>query len=707
METDVNIDRDIINGSTNDNRDNSNILINDKDDLSVVNSDMNNTELARIETELEFMHEENDRMKTEHENERAHFVDKINRRRTKIKDLEARLNIMKNEYTLNLKHLDDKLNSASDALNEKDVELKELRILAKDLKKQNEKLEGESREKDSMIEEIKSKISEEVTRNKCLSDKLIDKTEIAKNIELAFNLQKDLIAALKSPIQSSSIDEPETNADVTSNKNNDGGHENALAEGKTFPSSVNDSIDFLQIHGKNGVGFNSILLWVDIQRQIHPADVWIPAALKGFTPEEITDAKNSLWRINNGRNLPKLISRQGGSKSLNKLKDICLDFNSLSESNEIPIFICTSNMVAQTPIFSSNDTISDDDRLKAIETSLANVLHQLNSSSFKNRFDDTKVINSSYTDEIQSEEELQDNPILENTEVTDIMIDCTPVSETNNQPLKIDEKTEFSEGNVSKDTKNELNTLSPNADNKNVDCSDNWQQVKPKRKKVSILSSSPKDVNLVADISIVISGVSKSIGESGIKRYMEKKGIIPKKCELLTRNGNSYSHTYKISINTVDLRKAKNPSFWPVGIEVKLFNSDTNRFSPRNHIATQKSRKKNFKNQAYIKRTNELAGKKHFNRNYIVYPYNTHGYATGQQWNNSVPYFRRNNNSDLNFEYPDQQSFQSPPSFAEVVANDSNYLNTKNAPPKIPFGQRVSFARDTAVNQHNMFGLHQ
>ena len=159
-----------------------------------------------------------------------------------------------------------------------------------------------------------------------------------------------------------------------SNKtNNDVGHENSLAEDKTLPTSVNDSIDSLQIHGKNGVGFNSILLWVDTQRQIHPADVWIPAALKGFTPKEITDAKNSLWRINNGRNLPKLISREGGSKSLNELKDICSGFNSLSESNEIPIFICTSNMVAQIPIFSSNDTFSDDDRLKAIETSLANV----------------------------------------------------------------------------------------------------------------------------------------------------------------------------------------------------------------------------------------------------------------------------------------------------------------------------------------------
>jgi len=108
---------------------------------------------------------------------------------------------------------------------------------------------------------------------------------------------------------------------------------------------------------------------------LHPDDYWKPQAVKGFVPEEISVAKELLWRISGEKILGKMVKRQGKSKSISEVNDICLAFKCLSEKDCVPMFIGTSVMVAQTPIFHSNSIKSDythvNEKLKQIEESLS------------------------------------------------------------------------------------------------------------------------------------------------------------------------------------------------------------------------------------------------------------------------------------------------------------------------------------------------
>ena len=47
----------------------------------------------------------------------------------------------------------------------------------------------------------------------------------------------------------------------------------------------------------NGVVFNGFLVWVDIQRRTTAENVWKEKALKHFTKEELTEAKEIIWDL--------------------------------------------------------------------------------------------------------------------------------------------------------------------------------------------------------------------------------------------------------------------------------------------------------------------------------------------------------------------------------------------------------------------------
>ena len=73
-----------------------------------------------------------------------------------------------------------------------------------------------------------------------------------------------------------------------------------------------------------------------------------------------------------------MVKRQGANKGVSELNDICSALELLSEKDSLPMFLGTSIMVAQTPVYSfsspDNDSSALDNRLKTIEESFKSLV---------------------------------------------------------------------------------------------------------------------------------------------------------------------------------------------------------------------------------------------------------------------------------------------------------------------------------------------
>ena len=153
---------------------------------------------------------------------------------------------------------------------------------------------------------------------------------------------------------------------------------------KSLANGVRECCEYIEVHATNGAITNGLLLWADIQRKQQPLDMWKAEAEKRFLKEEITEAKESLWRTAGEQILGKLVNRKGASKISSEMNDICDALKTLSENDKIPMFICTSSMVARTPIYQSDpDNTQDTKRFDAIDQSLRTVINMIHSNTEK------------------------------------------------------------------------------------------------------------------------------------------------------------------------------------------------------------------------------------------------------------------------------------------------------------------------------------
>ena len=95
---------------------------------------------------------------------------------------------------------------------------------------------------------------------------------------------------------------------------------------------------------------NGFLLWANIQRQTTPENIWKDECTANFLKEEITDGKEMLWRICGDRIPGTVKKRQGATKSMLEVNDICFALKVLSEKDSLPMFLATSEMIKETPI---------------------------------------------------------------------------------------------------------------------------------------------------------------------------------------------------------------------------------------------------------------------------------------------------------------------------------------------------------------------
>ena len=127
--------------------------------------------------------------------------------------------------------------------------------------------------------------TEVVVRTK---DELLDaKQEIIENLKFKIGVLEEKISSEK--------DEKRKESNLTSNSDSAPGFE--TRETEPNPKGVENACEFIKVYAKNGVVINGFLLWANLQRVTRPEKEWKEEAVVSFLKVEITDAKDSLWRI--------------------------------------------------------------------------------------------------------------------------------------------------------------------------------------------------------------------------------------------------------------------------------------------------------------------------------------------------------------------------------------------------------------------------
>ena len=162
----------------------------------------------------------------------------------------------------------------------------------------------------------------ESTAKNNLERKVEDLIIIAEKAELAFNAKTELVHAK---------DEIIDNLKMLL--------QNCTDKSETTISSVpgmQESVLCLKDIAVNGIILNGFLVWADIQGRTTPQNIWKEIAIKHFTKEEITDAKELLWDVAMEDIFGRKVNRKGESKSSSEIDDICNALTILSEKEVVP-----------------------------------------------------------------------------------------------------------------------------------------------------------------------------------------------------------------------------------------------------------------------------------------------------------------------------------------------------------------------------------
>ena len=172
--------------------------------------------------------------------------------------------------------------------------------------------------------------------NRDLEKRLDDQALILSKTDLAFETKTELLKAkdeiignLKAIIENirgeilvvkgqgndtSNLTSVDVDSQLSKHDQQVGCGDNSSVEGKSretekLENSVKDCCDFLQNHGINGAIFNGFLTWVDIQRKSVPENMWKLQSRKRYTKEEISLAKEIIWRTAGDSLFGKIIRR--------------------------------------------------------------------------------------------------------------------------------------------------------------------------------------------------------------------------------------------------------------------------------------------------------------------------------------------------------------------------------------------------------------
>ena len=446
--------------------------------------------------------------------------------------------------------------------------------------------------------------------------KFEDQVIITKKTELAFETQEKLVRAKNELIENyktliaqqkieacrckevDMISNCDSNSisDVDVNGEHDTSGLDQLRELTILAPGLHEIILCLNNIAKHGVVMNGFLLWADIQRRTTALNIWKEEALKRFTKEEITDAKEMLWDLAGDKILGKIIRRQGASKSKSEIDDICTALINLSENEVLPLFISTSNMVLSTPLFNGSGVKTIDNRIKDLEESFKESIK--NQTDVLSRNHD-RVISKTENGDKRIVEVLdrllermceKDFGVLNDTrnganqeynisESTPATLPCSGVNtgistltdggklHDNLERIEPAWSTVVAGGTIKKDEKasyreKENNTRDVPQINKS------WRQ------RLNVLHGTAfnnEGCTLAANVELVAYGLGKDVTSIQLSNFLQDKGIDIIDCQLLTKFEGARSLSFKITVKPQHFEKVKDPSLWPYRVGMRLY----------------------------------------------------------------------------------------------------------------------------------------
>ena len=220
-----------------------------------------------------------------------------------------------------------------------------------------------------------------------------------------------------------------------------------------------------------------------------------------------------LWDVADKAVLGKMTKRQGPTKPISGINDICMALKMLSKNKVMPIFICTSNMIMQTSLFNidlmekSNKVISN--RLKILGDTVNTAFAPINKE--------------------------RQNKVVKDKETMTYTI--------NNRGISTQEDDTYVSCDVKQPAEQELPPQNGMFNKIN-------KQVKPSGVLHGTAPYQMEDGQpMAADVDIVVYGVAKDITALQVSNYLEKKEVKVLNCSKLTTYERARTLSYKVTIS--------------------------------------------------------------------------------------------------------------------------------------------------------------
>ena len=451
-----------------------------------------------------------------------------------------------------------------------DLQKKEIASLQNELQKK-ELEKGVSKELAETLPTETGDLSKQLVtlRAKCKQD-LADKQLLLTKTELVVKTKDELLEAKQEIVenlrfrigilQKEKKNEKNGQSDLTSKTNSP---VDEVKDASSCANGVDDACEFIKVYAKGGVIINGFLLWANIQRLTKPEKVWKDEAAASFLKTEITDAKESLWRVCGDKIAMPAKKRQGPSKSISEVDDIAKALKLLAEKESLPMFLATGDMVKETPI-SSHPTSEIEDEKKVLGTlkRMENALQVVLAGNDKSE-NQVKGENSNTDDDGETEQNKNRNV----------------VSWAAEDDVDLGQNEEW---------------IVPKPKKKGSASTNNSTGKRSWKDKLTILQGTATggthEIPQSADVHLVAYGLGKDTTAEQLATWLQSNGLQVKSCILLTKYEGARSLAYKISIKSSDYDKATNPHIWPDKVGVRRYKF----FDKQKNTSVQSSGRSNF-----------------------------------------------------------------------------------------------------------------
>ena len=301
----------------------------------------------------------------------------------------------------------------------------------------------------------------------------------------------------------------------------------------------------------------------------------------------------------------KHIRRQGTSKTNNELEDMSAALRMLDESQKMPTFIASGEMVMKTPTFNADTAACNNDvlatRIKKLEETIStalsadkgNILHGKRDSIQSHSTNDNPAANSVYNKTTDKHVSWADVVTTNNVRMSHIDLPTnTSIADREgfiNSPMNMQSPvthTRMQTPNISGFVSGNGTFQEPLTESvyqgqtqypsNGIEYYAPFNQIPhdgiQKESEKSVVYGTKHDTSLTAaDVEIVVFGVAKDVTCYQIATYAEEQGIKIINCELLTSWSEARSHTFKLTVKANQTETALCESVWPFGVGVRRF----------------------------------------------------------------------------------------------------------------------------------------